>query len=190
LYDQSGAPQAHGAETEDEDVMDKADSKGWYKAEWYDDCFSCYHNVQLVCRWKLRLRPKHMSVIRDLLLSELPPSVTVDKIFEHYLVYVKKQLEAYIGAQYGDGENIWKTLYPAMDVVLTTPNGWELAQQQRMRAAAQNASLVQGPESAARVRFVSEAEVCSRLVWLISGKLTDAVGTFRLLYSTLSKVAV
>jgi hypothetical protein len=143
--------------------MDNAESKGWHKAEWYDDCFSYYHDIQLARRWKLRLRPKHMSVIRDLSLPELPPSVTVDKIFQHYLVYVKEQLEVYIGAQYGDGANIWKTLYPAMDVVLTTPNGWELAQQQRMRAAAQNASLVKGPDSAARVRFVSEAEVSIRL---------------------------
>jgi hypothetical protein len=140
-------------------------------------------------RWKLRLRPKHLTVIRDLSLPELPPSVTVDKIFEHYLVYVKEQLEAYIGAQYGDGAHIWKTLYPAMDVVLTTPNGWELAQQQHMRAAAQKATLVKGPDSATRVRFVSEAEVCFRSPRIVHGTLAEVVDSFRPLCCTRSKVA-
>jgi hypothetical protein len=142
-----------------------------------------------VRRWKLRLRPKHLNVIQDLLLPELPPSVTVDKIFEHYLAYVKEQLKAYIGAQYGDGAIIWNTLYPSMDVVLTTPNGWELAQQQRMRAAAQKAALVQGPDSAARVRFVSEAEVSFRSARLVHATLTDVFDSFRPLCCTRSKVA-
>jgi hypothetical protein len=126
--------------------------------------FFAVHDAYLVRRWKLRLRPKHLNLIQDLFLPKLPPSVTVDKIFEHHLVYIKEQLEAYISAQYGDGADIWKKLYPSMEVVLTTPNGWELAQQQRMRAAAQKAALVQGPDSAARVRFVSEAEVSFRLL--------------------------
>jgi hypothetical protein len=110
-------------------------------------------------RWKLRLRPNHLPAIKNLSLPELPPSITVDKVFEHYLVYLKGQLQAYIAAQYANGPNIWNTLFPEMEVILSTPNGWELTQQQRMRAAAQSASLVSGPESAPRIRFVSEAEV-------------------------------
>jgi hypothetical protein len=46
-----------------------------------------------------------------------------------------------------------------MYVILTTPNGWEGAQQNRMRAAAIEAGLVDKAE-ARRVRFVTEAEVC------------------------------
>jgi hypothetical protein len=46
-----------------------------------------------------------------------------------------------------------------MDVVLTAPNGWEINQQQRMRTAAQQSTLVKGAQSGKRVRFVSEAEV-------------------------------
>jgi hypothetical protein len=110
-------------------------------------------------RWKLRLRPSHLPAIRDLSLPDLPPSTTVDKIFEHYLGYLKRQLQAYITAQYADGANIWNKLFPAIEVVLSTPNGWEFNQQQRMRLSAQAASLVSGPESTSRVRFVSEAEV-------------------------------
>jgi hypothetical protein len=33
-YDQTGIPQAHGAETEDEDILVNAESAGWCKAEW------------------------------------------------------------------------------------------------------------------------------------------------------------
>jgi hypothetical protein len=123
-------------------------------------------------RWKLRLRPSHLPAIRELLLPELPPSTTVDKIFEHYLGYLKRQLQAYIAAKYADGANIWNKLYPAMEVVLSTPNGWELNQQQRMRVAAQSASLVSEPESASRIRFVSEAEVCFRVHALQVNELT------------------
>jgi hypothetical protein len=85
--------------------------------------------------------------------------VSVDRIFADYLGYVKTQLQAYISAQYGDGAQIWAALCPTMDVVLTTPNGWEITQQQYMRAAAQQAGLVAGLQAAERLRFVTEAEV-------------------------------
>lgn len=45
-----------------------------------------------------------------------------------------------------------------MYVILTTPNGWEGAQQQRMRQAAIKACLVD-TNGGRRVRFVTEAEV-------------------------------
>jgi hypothetical protein len=35
-YDSQGQAKAHGAETEDEDIVDQADLNGWQKAEWYD----------------------------------------------------------------------------------------------------------------------------------------------------------
>jgi hypothetical protein len=103
-------------------------------------------------------------MIRDLQLPPLPPSVTVDKIFSNYLAYVKDRLREYIGTQYGDGDNIWNTLLPSMEVVLTTPNGWEVNQQQRMRTAAQQGGLVSGKQSGKRISFVSEAEVCDSYV--------------------------
>jgi hypothetical protein len=110
-------------------------------------------------RWKLRLRPGHLPIIRDLKLPALPPATTLDRIFADFLGYVKQQLETYVKAKYGEGDKIWNACLPSLELVLTTPNGWELDQQQRMRAAAQKSELVVGDDSAQRVRFVTEAEV-------------------------------
>jgi hypothetical protein len=80
-------------------------------------------------------------------------------VLEDYLGYVKDRLREYITSQYGEGAAIWNALHPSMDLVLTTPNGWEIGQQQRMRVAAQRSGLASGLQQKS-VRFVSEAEVC------------------------------
>jgi hypothetical protein len=33
-YDSQGQPKAYGAETEDEDIVDQADTNDWQRAEW------------------------------------------------------------------------------------------------------------------------------------------------------------
>jgi hypothetical protein len=82
----------------------------------------------------------------------------VDIIFTDFLRYVKQQIQEFITQSHGNGDQIWSILYPTMTVVLTTPNGWEGAQQQKMRTAATRAGLVSA-QGSRRIRFVSEAEV-------------------------------
>ncbi|KAJ6491572.1 hypothetical protein DFH09DRAFT_1377208 [Mycena vulgaris] len=140
-YDNDGKARAFGAETEDEDTIIEAEENGWYKTEW----------------WKLRMRPGHLPIIRDLELPPLPNDVSVDEIFEDHLGYIKEQVKTYITTTYGSGGNIWDLLSPTMYLILTTPNGWEGAQQSRMRQAAINAGLVD-EAGGRRVKFVTEAE--------------------------------
>lgn len=104
------------------------------------------------------MRPSHLPLIRELALRELPPNTTVDDVFAHFLEYVKRQIQEYIGDQHADGHAIWSNLFPSMCVILTTPNGWEGAQQQRMRQATIRAGLVDS-DGGKRVKFVTEAEV-------------------------------
>lgn len=104
------------------------------------------------------MRPAHLPIIRDLELPPLPNNVNVDKIFSDHLGYIKEQVKAYITTTYGSGGNIWDLLSPTMYVILTTPNGWEGAQQNRMRQAAITAGLVD-QAGGRRVKFVTEAEV-------------------------------
>jgi hypothetical protein len=118
-------------------------------------------------RWKLHLRPAHLPLIHGLALPALPAGKTVDDVFADFLGYIRKQLEAYITNQYGAGADIWAALYPTMYVILTTPNGWEGGQQQRMRNAAIRAGLVD-KDGGRRVRFVTEAEVCPLLSFLFN----------------------
>ncbi|KAJ7641484.1 hypothetical protein FB45DRAFT_358285 [Roridomyces roridus] len=140
-YDRNGVAKAFGAETEDEDTIIEAEENGWKKTEW----------------WKLAMRSGHLPLIRDLTLPPLSPGVTVDQIFADHLRYIKDQVKAYITSTYGSGENIWNTLFPTMYVILTTPNGWEGSQQNRMRQAAIKAGLVD-ENGGRRVKFVTEAE--------------------------------
>jgi hypothetical protein len=91
-------------------------------------------------------------------IPPLPRGITVERIFADFLCYVKEQVAQYIQNSHGNGDQIWAVLYPTMAVVLTTPNGWEGAQQQLMRSAATKAGLVDTP-GLHRIRFVSEAEV-------------------------------
>ncbi|KAJ7153014.1 hypothetical protein C8R46DRAFT_479992 [Mycena filopes] len=140
-YDQQGKARAFGAETEDEDTIIEAEESGWVKVEW----------------WKLLLRPAHLPIIKDLVLPPLPPNITVDQIFSDHLRYIKDQVKAYITSTYGSGGDIWDILSPTMYVILTTPNGFEGAQQNRMRKAAIKAGLVD-EEGGRRVKFVTEAE--------------------------------
>ncbi len=85
-------------------------------------------------------------------------------------------IKSYISKNYGSGPEIWKDLFPNMEVVFTIPNGWELKQQSDMRIAAIQAGLMgfaseRAPgdeaeeellkltvEASKRIRFVSEAE--------------------------------
>ncbi|KAJ7764838.1 hypothetical protein B0H16DRAFT_1718048 [Mycena metata] len=135
-YDNDGKARAFGAETEDEvGFFVPAPSK----------------------EWKLLLRPAHLPIIKDLVLPPLPPNIQVDQIFTDHLSYIKDQVKAYITSTYGSGGDIWDILSPTMYVILTTPNGWEGSQQNRMRQAAIKAGLVD-EEGGRRVKFVTEAE--------------------------------
>jgi hypothetical protein len=126
--------------------------------------FSQYIYICLILsRFKLHLRPSHLPLIAGLDLPPLPPDKTVDDVFTDFLRFVKEQLQAYITARFAEGAQIWDVLSPTMDVVLTTPNGWELEQQQRMRASAQRAGLIP-LDGGKRVRFVTEAEVSTGCV--------------------------
>lgn len=111
----------------------------------------------LFTRWKLHLRPEYLPLPPGFTTKLLPPLVTVDKTFEDLFSYVLKNVRAFISKVIGD-DKFWSVLSSSMVVVLTTPNGWEGQQQNRMRNAAIKAGLVSTAHKD-RLRFVSEGEV-------------------------------
>jgi hypothetical protein len=162
LYDHWGMAAAFAAETEDDEMMVIAEEQDWNICSWYVCCIH-FHPESYVSqtsrRWKLRLRPPHLPLIADLDLPPLPEKVhSVDIVLTDFLRYMKKCIQEFVINGHGDGQQLWDDVYPGMHVVLTTPNGWEGAQQQRMRAAAQTAGLVSG-NGGQRIHFVTEAEV-------------------------------
>ncbi|KII84791.1 hypothetical protein PLICRDRAFT_146294 [Plicaturopsis crispa FD-325 SS-3] len=160
-YDRIGKPCAFAAETQDDEMRHRAEIEDWCEASW----------------WKLHLRPDHLPMISNLDLPPLPPRKTVEDVFVDYLGYVKQEIKKFIEDSYGDGHAIWKTLYPHMAVILTTPNGWEGRQQTRMREAAVRAELVDA-SGKQRIKFVTEAEAAVLYAadsgsinnWLVEGE--------------------
>jgi hypothetical protein len=104
-------------------------------------------------------------MIKDLNLPPLPKNVTVDDVLVDYLRYMLKQVQVYFEPKYADGKKLWETLSPGMVVILTTPNGWEGVQQNRMRTAAIKAGVVD-QNGGARIKFVTEGEVRASLILL------------------------
>jgi hypothetical protein len=104
---------------------------------------------------------------------------SVDIILADFLGYIKNCIQEFITTSYGDGPLIWTTLYPQMDLILTTPNGWEGAQQQRMRTAAHKAGFV-GQNGGQRVHFVTEAEVRLLYHLAILRRETDGLNVGRI----------
>ncbi|KAF7290598.1 hypothetical protein MIND_01299900 [Mycena indigotica] len=142
FYDKHGQAQAFAAETEDDDVRDSAAENSWSRVEW----------------WKLLLRPKHLAAVSlPSSIAPLPHNVELQQVLADFLRYVKNNFREYFISNRVNGAYIWDTLFPTLDVILTTPNGWEFNEQHMMRCAAIDAGLVQETEGL-RVRFVTEAE--------------------------------
>jgi hypothetical protein len=166
MYDSFGRAKAFGAAVDNDATLFDDVEDDWTKSVWYvlssllsNPSMRTVADFPSSSRFKLHLRPSHLPLIEGLELAPLPAGKTVDDVFADFLGYVKRQVQDRIHTDYAEGEQIWLSLAPTMDVILTTPNGWELEQQQRLRTAAERAGLVSGEDCGRRVRFVTEAEV-------------------------------
>ncbi|TFK20843.1 hypothetical protein FA15DRAFT_624853 [Coprinopsis marcescibilis] len=159
-YDQTGTPQAIGAEAMRDGVYETAEEQGWVKAEWF----------------KLHLRPSSAffpaanpnpspspPAIDPAQIPPLPLALTPVRILAHFLAYLYKCAAEYIKDTHATlGPGSWSMIERGRDVdyVLSHPNGWEGHQQEAMREAMVLAGLV-GVDGAAqrdRIKFVTEGE--------------------------------
>jgi hypothetical protein len=113
-------------------------------------------------RFKLHLRPRSASS-SDVTtkIPALPLDKTVVDLFADFMKYLYDCTRTYIQETHASGTSIWTSAEKNGDIdfILTHPNGWEGAQQARMRSAAVQAGLV--PDTVAgraRIHFVTEGE--------------------------------
>ncbi|KAF9047817.1 hypothetical protein BJ165DRAFT_1527080 [Panaeolus papilionaceus] len=143
-YDAKGTVRAAGAEAKDEAIEEMADEEGWIKAGWF----------------KLHLRPKTKATAH--IAKKIPPlprSKTAVDLLADYLRYLQQCVRNYIEERHASGTEIWRTLEPDADYVLSHPNGWEGPQQALMRRAAVSAGLVKDDaKGRARITFLTEGE--------------------------------
>ncbi|RDB20568.1 Heat shock protein 12A [Hypsizygus marmoreus] len=154
-YDNTGKVCAAGADAVREGVEDSIEDEGWTKAEWF----------------KLHLRPASSRVTHK--LPPLPKKKTVIDVFADFMEYLYTCARTYIQDTHANGGDLWASVQNHIEFVLTHPNGWEGAQQARMRRAAVRAGLVPDTnEGRARVHFVTEGE--ASLHFCIQNGLTTA----------------
>lgn len=92
-------------------------------------------------------------------LSPLPRSKTAVDVFGDFLSYLFRCTHSFIVDTHANGHAMWRAVEHDVQFVLSHPNGWEGAQQTKMRRAAVIGGLIPDTdEGKARIRFVTEGE--------------------------------
>ncbi|KAL5486031.1 hypothetical protein ACEPAI_7075 [Sanghuangporus weigelae] len=161
-YDRNGKVIAAGAEAENGQIAAEAEDYGWYKVELF----------------KLRLRPRRMQLdMNGMRLSPLPPGKSSEDVFGDFLAYLFNCTRKFIEDTHANGANLWLAVERDIHLVLSHPNGWEGAQQSRMRRAAISGGLIPNTdEGRARIRFVTEGEA-SMHACILSGLAHDVLAS-------------
>jgi hypothetical protein len=90
-------------------------------------------------------------------IPPLPLNKTVVDVFADFLAYLLKCASSFI--QDRNGVRLWESVKDELYFVLSHPNGWEGAQQAKMRKAALLAKLIPNTTAGhARLSFVTEGE--------------------------------
>jgi hypothetical protein len=124
-------------------------------------CLAIVFTITLIShRFKLRLRPKSMQLqMNGMRLSALPRNKTAVDVFGDFLSYLFRCTHSFIVDTHANGHAMWRAVEHDIQFVLSHPNGWEGAQQTKMRRAAVIGGLIQDTdEGKARIRFVTEGE--------------------------------
>jgi hypothetical protein len=92
-------------------------------------------------------------------LGRLPPGKTAVDVFGDFLAYLYLCTRNFITDTHAAGSTLWATVEHDIKFVLSHPNGWEGAQQSKLRRAAIHGGLIPNTnEGKARVFFVTEGE--------------------------------
>jgi hypothetical protein len=165
-YDKHGTVMAAGAEADDASIISKAEDEEWIKTELYVSLpvlSSSYQMSTLTITapsFKLRLRPKAMKLkMNGMRLSPLPRHKTPVDVFGDFLAYLFRCTKNFIIDTHANGQTLWRHVEHSIELILSHPNGWEGAQQTKMRRAAVYGGLIPDTdEGRARIRFVTEGE--------------------------------
>jgi len=92
-------------------------------------------------------------------LGPLPRKKTSVDVFGDFLAYLFQCTQNFITDTHANGPALWSAVQYDIQFVLSHPNGWEGAQQTKMRRAAVYGGLIPDTdEGKARIRFVTEGE--------------------------------
>ncbi|EEB89075.1 hypothetical protein MPER_12874 [Moniliophthora perniciosa FA553] len=122
--------------------------------------------IRSVTRFKLYLPTGNLTKLREMEperaqnLPRIPPHKAAVEIFVDFVRYLYRWVKQYICEVNGD-DHWWDMIGNNIEFVLTHPNGWEGAEQAKLRNIVVRAGLVPNTaEGQARVHFVTEGEAC------------------------------
>ncbi|KAF9816655.1 hypothetical protein IEO21_03960 [Rhodonia placenta] len=143
-YDRAAKMVAAGAEAESASIVAEAEDENWLMVELF----------------KLRLRPKAMKLkMNGMRFAPLPRGKNAVDVFGDFLAYLFQCTRSFIVDTHANGLSLWRAVEHDIQFVLSHPNGWEGAQQTKMRRAAVYGGLIPDTdEGKARIRFVTEGE--------------------------------
>ncbi|KAJ3994251.1 hypothetical protein F5050DRAFT_1809766 [Lentinula boryana] len=128
-YDSEGKMMAAGAEADTPSILSLAEDEGWIKVELF----------------KLRLRPRTMKLnMNGMRLGPLPYRKSAVDVFGDFLSYLFLCTRNFIRDTHANGASLWRAVEHDIQFVLSHPNGWEGAQQTKMRRAAVYGGLIPG----------------------------------------------
>ena len=92
-------------------------------------------------------------------LGQLPHRKTATDVFGDFLAYLFLCTRNFITDTHANGPALWHAVEHDIQFVLSHPNGWEGAQQAKMRRSAVSGGLIPDTDMGkARIRFVTEGE--------------------------------
>lgn len=169
---------AAGAEADSGSIASQAEDEGWIKAELCARLEHCGYCRVLISsfRFKLRLRPRTMKLnMNGMRFGPLPYHKTAVHVFGDFLSYLYQCTRTFIVDTHANGNALWKAVEHDIQFVLSHPNGWEGAQQTKMRRAAVHGQLIPDTnEGKARIRFVTEGEA-SLHACVLNGLASDVL---------------
>jgi hypothetical protein len=113
--------------------------------------------------------------MNGLRLSPLPRTKTAVDVFGDFLGYLFRCTRNFIVDTHANGQAIWSAVERDIQFVLSHPNGWEGAQQAKMRRSAVLSGLIPDThEGKSRIWFVTEGEA-SLHACLLNGLAVDGV---------------
>lgn len=115
-------------------------------------------------------------------LGPLPRRKTAVHVFGDFLAYLYRCTRNFITDTHGNGAALWNAVENDIQFVLSHPNGWEGAQQTKMRRSAVYGGLIPDTnEGKARIRFVTEGEA-SLHACVLNGLAADVLSVILPLY--------
>ncbi|KAG8754228.1 hypothetical protein FRC14_005283, partial [Serendipita sp. 396] len=109
--------------------------------------------------FKLHLHPDHMKRSLSRPIPPLPPNVTLQQAYTDIMSYMFRHTREFFESRPGYiNTNTWSRLQNSMEIILATPNGWDIKEQGFLRRVAIRAGLISSSGAETRLTFITEAE--------------------------------